>query len=410
MRNIAELSDEEFLNQVPTLAEELATAVEETTELTPEQQQEATDAAAAQAEADRVAQEEAAAAEAAAKASPTQDGEQTPEGGTVAATDKATGTVEQPADGTTPVKGEGAEGDANPDAAGSASTTQVGEGVQTTESAPDYKGDFEKIMAPFVANGRKIELKSPEEAKQLMQMGANYTRKMQELAPHRRALAMLQNNQLTDEASLSFLIDLKKGDKGAITKLLKDSGIDPRDIDIDSESTYQGGNHRVSDQQVDFQSTVDDLKSMDRGQETIAEALKWDQASIDAVGNDPSILRTLHDQRVSGVYDLVATEVNRRKTLGVIPANTPFLMAYRDVGNEMAQEEARAKAAAAQAVPAKPAPVAVATTVAQVKSAGSDKAKAAAASRSTPAKADVTPTNVLAMADDDFLAKFAGRV
>lgn len=394
MPGILELSDEEFLNKgVPALMEEQVATQEDAGAQTTE---EVTDPVVVE-ETQQVVEN-------------TNTGDGTPEGGNVTPSDTGDGTVPPPGSETTPpVKEEGTQANSNPDATGSSGTGEVAEGAGTTETPPDYKTEYEKIMAPFTANGRKVELKSPEEVKQLMQMGANYTRKMQELAPHRRVLAMLQNHKLTDESQLSFLIDLSKGDKAAIQKLLKDSGIDPRDIDVDAESTYQGGNHRVSDRQVDFQSTVDELQSMDRGKETIAEALKWDQASIDAVGNEPAVLRTIHEHRISGVYDVIANEVNRRRTLGVIPVSTPFLLAYREVGNELAQAEV-AKSTVAQQ-PVKQAPAPVAKTVAQpAKQAVSDKAQAAAVTRSTPAKAAASPINPLAMSDDDFLRQMAGRV
>lgn len=398
MPSIAELSDDEFLNMgVPAVLEQQAaeqeTAVtEETpveTEVTPPEVE------------------------------TTQEDTTTPpdpENVTVPATDKIEGQVETPVVTTPPVKEEGAGNNENPDVTkGSPPADTVVEGANTAETVPDYKAEYEKIMAPFTANGKQIELKSPAEVKQLLQMGANYTRKMQELAPHRRVLAMLQNNKLTDESELSFLIDLKRGDKAAIQKLIKDSGIDPRDIDVDSESTYQGGNHYVSDKQVNFQSTVDDLKTTEHGQAIIAATLKWDQASIDAVGDDPSILRTLHDQRATGVFDIVSAEVNRRKVLGAIPAETPFLQAYLVVGNDLAEQERRTKAAAAPVQVAKPDPVPVAKTVAQPKAvvANEDKVKAAAASRSTTAKTANPPVNFANLSDEDFMKNFAnlqGRV
>lgn len=339
-----------------------------------------------------------------------------PESGNVPAADKTEGGNPDPAAANPEVKPDPAAAQDNPDGGGSPTDKPVVAGQEPDEVVPDYKANYEKIMAPFTANGRKIELKSPEEAVQLMQMGANYTRKMQELAPYRRAATMLQNNKLLDEGELSFLIDLRNGDKAAIQKLLKDRGIDPRDIDVDSDPTYQGGNHRVSDAQVDFQSTVDELKTMDRGQETIVEALKWDQASIDAVGQDPAILRAIHDQRVSGVYDIITTEMERRKVLGQISPQTPFLQAYKAVGDELAAAERAKAATGAQAPEAKPAPVAVAKTVVQPKAQvqNGEKAKAASTSRAAPAKAaDTDPSALLGLSDEDFKKQFGpmmGRV
>ena len=44
---------------------------------------------------------------------------------------------------------------------------------------PNYEEFYNQIMTPFKANGKMISLKTPDEAIKLMQMGANYTRKIQ---------------------------------------------------------------------------------------------------------------------------------------------------------------------------------------------------------------------------------------
>ena len=116
----------------------------------------------------------------------------------------------------------------------------------------DYKTFHDKMMAPFVANGKTIQLQSVDEAIQLMQMGANYTRKMQSIAPHRKVLMMLENNGLLDEGKLSRLIDLDKKNPEAIRALVKEAGIDPLDIDVESDSTYVPGDHVVSDEAMAF--------------------------------------------------------------------------------------------------------------------------------------------------------------
>lgn len=403
MPNIAELSDEDFLSMgVPAAVEQQVAHLEET-------QNNGGDGTQTQ---ETVTEEVQTTNTEEVVADTTTEGEN----GTVTETGKTQGQVEQPAGtATPPVKEEGAAGDdGTGTTGGSAAADATVEGGSTTEEVPDYKAEYEAILAPFTANGKEFKPKSRAEVVQLMQMGANYTRKMQELAPHRRVLTMLQDNKLTDEDTLSFLIDLKKGDKGAIQKLIKESGIDPRDIDVDSDSTYQVGNHRVSDAQVDFRSAVDDLSSTDEGKATIAEALKWDQASIDAVGNSPAVLRTIHEQRVSGVYDLISAEVNRQRVLGTIPASVPFLEAYRVIGGQMAQQEEAARAKAVVTPPVQEA-VVVAKTVVQPKApvTNGEKAKAAGQTRSTSTKAASTPINPLSLPDDEFmkhLAQFQGRV
>jgi hypothetical protein len=128
-------------------------------------------------------------------------------------------------------------------------TAPVVDNSKPAEAAPtiNYEEQYNRLMAPFKANGKMITLNSPEELIQLAQMGANYTRKMQDIQPHRKVLQMLQNNGLLDEGKLSFLIDLDKKDPEAIKKLIKDTGMDPLDIDTSVEPDYKEGNHIVSD-------------------------------------------------------------------------------------------------------------------------------------------------------------------
>lgn len=273
---------------------------------------------------------------------------------------------------------------------------------EAKETSIDYKAAYEAIMAPFKANGKMIELKSPEEVVALMQQGANYTRKMQDIQPHRKVLTMLQNNDLLDEGKLSFLIDLDKKNPEAIQKLIKDSGIDPLDIDVTTDPTYLPGDHQVTDEEVSFRSSMDDLKSTPEGTETLGIIHgTWDNDSKRALWNEPGIMSVIHEQRASGVYDLITAEVDRRKMLGQIPANTPFLQAYKTVGDSMVAEvEGQQKV---EEPAGEPAPQVIETKAAVPKSqlANGDKAKAASTTRAAPKTAKVL-VNPLSMSDEEF--------
>ena len=95
----------------------------------------------------------------------------------------------------------------------------------------NYKDVVEQIFAPFKANGKEIAPRTVEDVVQLMQMGANYTKKMQSIAPMRKAVESLSNAGIDSEEKLSYLIDLYKGDKEAIKQLLKNNQIDAMDLD-----------------------------------------------------------------------------------------------------------------------------------------------------------------------------------
>ena len=265
----------------------------------------------------------------------------------------------------------------------------------------DYKAGYEQIMAPFKANGKTMQVKSVEEAIQLMQMGANYTRKMQELQPHRKTLLMLENNGLLDEGKLSFLIDLDKKNPEAIKKLLQDANINPLDVDMDKESTYQEGNHKVSDEEAQFRLVLDELNSNPVGRETLQTINStWDQASKEVLWKQPEVMNTIHQQRENGVYARITAEIDRRRTLGVIQVGVPFLEAYRVVGDELHKAGAFNDLFKPKATAAAP----VATRAAMPKPTGLDpKAEAAAVHRGSPSKTTSPLEAMQKASDDEFL-------
>lgn len=290
------------------------------------------------------------------------------------------------------------------------------ETVEAEAKTVDYEAVYKQIMAPFKANGKTIELKDPSEVIALMQMGANYTRKLQDLQPHRKVLLMLEKNELLDEGKLSFLIDLDRKNPEAIKKLIRDSGIDPLDINVDEIPTYLPGNHQVGDEEIGFRTVMEELTSSPSGKETVAEIHgSWDNTSKESLWKQPEIMSAIHEQRESGVYDLIKAEVDRRITLGRIPANTPFLEAYTMVGDEMVAEVTKSDPGNQGDIGPAPAgektPQVVATRAATPKSPvkSDDKAKAASPTRASPTAAKVL-VNPLAQSDEEFLKQMEGRI
>lgn len=277
----------------------------------------------------------------------------------------------------------------------------------------DYKAFYERVMAPFKANGKTIELKSPEEVLQLMQMGANYTKKMQSIAPYRKTLLMLENNNLLNEDKLSFLIDLDKKNPEAIKKLLKDSNIDPMEIDTSIEPAYKAGTNKVSDAEANFMSVLSELKTQETGMATIRTINDtWDEQSKDLLWNDPSIMNTIHQQMNNGAYQLIVDEMERRKMLGQLSPSVPFLMAYQQVGNDLVRQKQR-QAQSMQSVqnqsvqPQQPVAVKKQSTKPSVTN---DKQARAAGITKTSNKSAKKFINPLAMSDEEFLKQWNNRV
>lgn len=284
----------------------------------------------------------------------------------------------------------------------------------TEAEAVNYEAAYKEIMAPFKANNKTITLKDPKEAISLMQMGANYTRKLQDIQPHRKVLLMLQDNKLLDEGKLSYLIDLDKKDPEAIKKLIKDSGIDVMDIDTDTEPNYQPGNHQVSDKEAAFRGVLEEVNSSELGSETLRIIEEtWDDASKEMIWESPEVMTVIQTQRENGVYDLIYDEMNRRTTLGLIPANTPFMQSYRDVGADLVKQNAfsdlEVNASAKPDVKPERKKLAEKAAVPKSKVANGEKASAASTSRSTSKKSQAI-VNPLDMSDEEFLGKMADRL
>lgn len=278
----------------------------------------------------------------------------------------------------------------------------------------DYQAFYNQIMKPFKANGKMIELRNPDEAISLMQMGANYTRKMQELQPHRKTLLMLQNNNLLDPDKLSFLIDLDRGDPEALKKFIKDRGIDPLDIDTSTDPAYLGGNHQVTDEEAAFRASLEELSSTPTGQETLQEINgRWDNTSKEVLWKHPEILGIIQEQRDNGVYANIVAEIDRQVTLGKLRADTPFLEAYKAVGDQLyspsGQPVAGTGTVQPELQPAAPQVLATRAATPKVTPSNHDKALAASPTRSTPNKASGV-INPLSMSDDEFLKLMENRV
>jgi hypothetical protein len=294
-----------------------------------------------------------------------------------------------------------------------------GEGEKKEEVAPDYEAFYNTVMKPFKANGKMIELRSPDEAVRLMQMGANYGKRLQEIQPHLKTIKMLEKNNLLDEGALSLLIDIHQKKPEAIKQIIKDSGIDPLDINTEDKTSYTPGNHSVSDAEIVFDNALKDIQSQEGGQETInVIAQTWDQQSKSLLWESPELLAVIQDQRVNGIYDQITAEIDRQKLLGTIPQNTPFIHAYKLAGDSLVETNRlvggdQGQKPTAQTTVAEPVrtPNVVATRAEAPKPpvANGEKARAASPSKTTPRTATVV-VNPLELSDEEYLKQFNGRL
>lgn len=264
----------------------------------------------------------------------------------------------------------------------------------------DYKAEYEKVMAPFKANGKEIAAKSADDAITLMQMGANYHKKMAGLKPSLKTLKLLEKNDLLDPDKLNYLIDLHNKNPEAITKLLKDSGIDPLDVDTKTDSTYKPTNRSVSDTEMELDEVLESIKDTPTYSKTLNVMTKdWDDASKNAVANQPHIISIINGHIADGTYDTVMNAVTYERSLGKLQG-VPDLEAYKQVGDALHAQgklgtPAQPAAASADVTPpAKPKP-----SEEEIKR--KERKKAASPTRTTPA-APAKPFNPLSLSDEEF--------
>lgn len=274
--------------------------------------------------------------------------------------------------------------------------------VEEAEDALDYKAEYARIVAPFKANGREITVKSVDDAIALMQMGANYNKKMSALKPNLKLMKLLENNGLLDETKIGFLIDLEKKNPDAINKLIKDSGLDPLDLDAEKAGEYKPSSYTVDDREMELDSVLDELQESPTYNQTLdIVSNKWDGPSKQVIANSPQLLKVINSHVQSGIYDLISKEIESERTFGRLNGLSD-IEAYRHVGDAI-QAKGGFGHLSNQGQQVQPKPVIVQP---KPKLVDNDKLreKKRAASSTKPIAGNQTPTdfNPLSLSDDAF--------
>lgn len=270
--------------------------------------------------------------------------------------------------------------------------------------AVDYKAAYEKLTAPFTANGREMSVKSVDDAIALMQMGANYNKKMAALKPNLKLMKMLESNGLMSEEKINFLIDLEKKNPDAINKLIKDSGLDPLELDAEKADGYKPTQRTVTDSELELDSVLDEIQNTPSYKRTIeVVANEWDAKSKQIVGANPQLLKVINSHVQSGIYDLITAEVESERVFGRL-SGLSDIEAYRQVGDAI-QARGGFDHLSAQGQQTKPAAPAVLKPAPKKVDEQKLNEKRRAASAAKPAAAPAAPAkdfNPLALSDDEF--------
>ena len=284
-----------------------------------------------------------------------------------------------------------------------------GEEAEDTDEADEaaaVTAAWAKVTAPFTANGKEMQVTDPDDIIRLMQMGANYNKKMAGLKPSLRVLKMLEKADLMDENKLSFLIDLNEKNPDAIRQLLKDSGTDPMELDLSEDKQYQAPNRSVDDREIELDTVLDSLRESPSYDQTLQiVGTVWDDESKQIVAENPQLLRVINDHVSSGIYDRISTEVEKERMFGRLGAVSD-IEAYRQVGDALDKAGAFNDLTGNQPAPQKaaaPAPEPKPEAKAQDQE-RKEKRRAASPSRQAPSsQRGNNDFNPLAMSDDEFM-------
>lgn len=273
------------------------------------------------------------------------------------------------------------------------------------ESEVDYAAEYKRLIGtPIKANGKDITIDSINDAIKLIQMGANYYKKVEQLKPAQKIVSMLEKAQLLDESKLSFAIDLLNKDPAAIQSLVGD--MDISDVLDEKHNGYTPKDHTVSDVQLNLDNAINDVASTPTGHITLKVlGEQWDQASRQVVVSNPNIIGLINQHVADGTFDTVTREVEKRRMLGQIPQGLNDIEAYKFVGDQLyangnATTAHKGQQHVATNANAKPIVKPSKETVVNKKRAASNTA------RNSSQSVSQNMDDVFAMSDEEFKAKY----
>lgn len=324
-----------------------------------------------------------------------------------AAEDENTGTDETEEEEEEDTEESKPEADAEGEAS-SEETDEAGEeeGKGKGESDGQPAETLEDIFKPFKANGSKMQVNTVDEARTLMQYGANYQKKMTAIKPHLKRVQTLEANNISDD-DINLLVDLKKGDQQAIKKLLADHEIEPLDLDLEEASDYKPQDRSISDAQYNLNNVMDNIKGTDSYDATFAlMSSGWDKHSRDTATANPAIIQDIHAHMEAGTYAQVVARVERDRALGKL-ANVYDLDAYGQTWGAMNEEGAFSDQKATPSSTPKGDKsngndAAAETSKALEASRNKKRAAAGAGKRKQAAKPKADVPNIMDMSDEDF--------
>lgn len=222
-----------------------------------------------------------------------------------------------------------------------------------TDVKPEDKTE-DKVEEPKIstykvkANGTELDLTN-EELVKLAPKALDYTKKMQEIAPHRKNISIMVDNKISAE-DLNLLVSMKKGDVDAFSAMSKIAGVDTLGIDVENADKYVPKEYGRTEQQLgidDAISTISSDKEFEVTQRVIDS--QWDSKSREYFTSKPEDIQVLHEDIKEGRYGDISARAMKLRVLDSGPAKSDVEY-YIEAGHQYyAEREAEVKATEAAA-------------------------------------------------------------
>ena len=231
------------------------------------------------------------------------------------------------------------------------------EGAEADKEQPKATEDkSDEVVQPtqeilkVKANGQDYEFTLDEMKSQFGSIFAkaqDYTKKTQALKEYRKTIDIVQNAGLSDN-DLNLFADVLKGDKDAIAAVLKRTGVDALDLDVENVN-YAPKNYGRNDTELAIKDIVDDI-SADKEYVITHNILEkqWDSKSREKFIEDPNMIKGLHIDVKSGLYDKLNPIMQKLK---IYDGNSKSDLEYYFMAHDQymgSQREASSKAEKAE--------------------------------------------------------------
>lgn len=187
------------------------------------------------------------------------------------------------------------------------------------------------------ADGTEFEL-TEDELKQLASKGMNYTKKMQDIKEYREHVSAIKEAALSKD-DINLMIDVLKGDKDALATVMKRTGVDALDVDVEN-SRYVPKNYGRNEVELEIEEVVESI-SRDPEYVTTKHIISsnWDKQSQMEFVKDPIKIAKLHEDVKNGIFDQVVPMMLKKKALD--GARKSDIEYYIEAGTDYYQNKAR---------------------------------------------------------------------